>query len=168
MAIPFIWPPPTAAADTGTAKSTAALIATGVVAIVLVAGVIWSAPQHQLGWLIAVLLLVLAAILVFMFYDRAVGRFTCQYNNNRVVIGDRLTTQAAQHSQALRMTSCSELLAEFAGNVEDVWTLDSRIHASTVLSSLYVSAIGVLASMLVAITQLLAVVFNVGLRHRRG
>jgi hypothetical protein len=116
----------------------------------------------------AVVVLIGAAVVVFMFYDRAVRRFTCQHNHSRVLIGDRLTPQAAQHRDALRITSCSELLDEFANNAEDVWTLESRIHASTVLSSLYVSAVGVLASLLVAVTQLLGVFFGVGLRAKKA
>jgi hypothetical protein len=166
LSIPFLWPPPTAAADTGTAKATAALISTAVIAILIVAGVRWSTARHWLAWAMTVVILLLAAAVVFMFYDRAVRRFTCEYNHRRVLIGDRLTEQATQHTRALRMTSCSELIEEFAGNVEDIWTLDSRIHASTVLSSLYVAVVGMLASMLVAVTQLLGVAFGVGFRRK--
>jgi hypothetical protein len=167
LAIPYLWPPPTAAADNGTAKGTAAVIAAAVVAIIIVAGVRWSAKEHHVAWLCTVAVLLISAIVVFMFYDRAVTRFSCEYNGHRIVIGDQLTPQAVMHSQALRITSCVELLDEFAGNVEDIWTLDSRIHASTVLSSLYVAVIGALASMVVAVTQLLGVVFGLGLRHRK-
>lgn len=166
LSIPFLWPPPTAAADTGTARATAALISTAVIAILIVAGVRWSAISHLIGWAATVIILLLVAVVVFMFYDRAVRRFTCYYNHRRVLVGDRLTEQAIQHSKALRITSCSELLDEFAGNVEDIWTLDSRIHASTVLSSLYVAVVGMLASMLVAVTQLLGVAFGVGFRRK--
>jgi len=157
LAIPYLWPPPTVAADTGTAKATAAFIATAVVAIIITAGHYWAAPDHQIGWFVTVLLLIALTVVLFVFYGRAVGRFTCEYNHHRVIIGDRLTPQAEWYSQRVHITSCAKLLDDFAGNVEDIWTLDSRIHGSTVLSSLYVSVVGVLASMLVAVTQLLGV-----------
>jgi hypothetical protein len=167
ISVPFLWPPPTAAAGTGTAKGAATLIATATIALVIAAGVLWPAASHRPYWAVAVLLLIVLSIVTYMFYDRAVSRYTCFYNDRRIVIGDRLTLQARMHSAVLRNPSCSELIAEFAGNVEDVWTLESRIHASTVLSSLYVSVVGVLASMIVAVTQLLGLFFDTQ-SHRRA
>lgn len=166
--LPFLWPPPSQATDQGSAKNIACVIATVVVALFIAAGLRWCSKRHQRPWFIVAILLLACFYSAYLSYDRVVNRFTCYYRNAPVVIGDRYTPQAFHHKTLLGLTSCSELLDEFAGKVEDVWTADSLAHASTVLLAAYVALVGTGAGMIVSAMQVLGLVLGSGIAKKHA
>lgn len=87
----------------------------------------------------------------FFLYQRLLDRRTCQYANLPVVIGTRYT----QHAQSYvrENSTCSDLLEDFGGKAEDIWTQESIDNSRYVLALTYILTLPLFMICMISVIQ---------------
>jgi hypothetical protein len=100
----------------------------------------WNKKKQIKSWWIVSAAALVLSVVSFTGYQYLLYSWTCNYNKQRVVIGTEYTPQGEyyvkKNSQGI---SCDELVADFAGNVEDIWTKKSINRARLILAGTYIS-----------------------------
>jgi hypothetical protein len=108
-----------------------------------------------LWWWIAAASLVLAVLAAFG-YDHLTGAWSCRYDDVRMVIGDEFTPQAREHFRQDSSATCERMIADFAGQVDDVWLPDGIRRRQSILAAAYVGAVALFTICIVAAVEAVA------------
>jgi len=135
----------------------ARFIVTVVVALLVIAGVIWSKRRHLRSWTIAATVMLVAACAMFIRYREDQRACTCDLRGKPVLIGTVLTDQAKIDIATNKVSTCAELIDGFE-SVDEIWTSDSIAHAETLLTIEYLSAVVLFALVLLMAIHAVSIV----------
>jgi hypothetical protein len=121
----------------------------------------WSLRRHTWWWwLVAVLFLVSGILFLFNYQDLRVD-WTRSYDKKRVVIGSTYTDDAIGHRERVftaqsRYPSDEELIMDYAGDINSIWSPDETRRRNLVLAGFYLATISLFALGIMALVQALA------------
>jgi hypothetical protein len=153
----FLLPPP-AGADAGEGDSLlrlAQFVATIVIGLILIAAHRWRLRRHAWRWATVSGLTLLLGIGSFLSYHHLAGKWTTAYLDDRVVVGSVFTEPGARHADAHPELTSSDLVFEFAGRTENIWTAESIRQRRSVLAGLYLGNVPLFTVCLMAMVQAL-------------
>jgi len=127
--------------------------------VTVLAGLIFFASQHwghkaqsKKWFLICItsLILSIGSLLAYgyLIYDR-----TCVYDTQRRIVGTVLTSKGHSYVTQNPNKTCDEILADFVGEVEAVWTKESINRSILALESSYITCISLFGICLLALGQ---------------
>ena len=116
----------------------------------------WRQPRHALWWSGTALLFLAAAVAMFFRYQQLTLAWTANYAGQRTVIGSVLTPLGQADTLRNPGISCDELIMDFAGKTEDVWTRNSINHRRLILAATYISCLPLFTICLIAVVQAVA------------
>jgi Zn-dependent protease with chaperone function len=163
----FLLPPP-AGISTGEEKMWLRL---GQFIIAIILGLVffavqrWSQPKHAFKWCGVGVLFLFLAIGAFFRYQQIRIAWTENYNGENIVIGSVLTPQGRSALDENPKISGNDLLANFAGATENIWTRESINNRRLVLAATYISCLPLFTICLIAVVQ--AIQCGSTLRKRR-
>ena len=76
-----------------------------------------------------------------------------QPGGEKVVIGSVYTPQGLSYTEKNPKISCDDLVADFPGKPEDIWTRDSINRRRLILAATYVSCLPLFTICLIAVVQ---------------
>ena len=126
-----------------------------VLGLVFFAAQRWNQKTHARWWCLLSLLFLLVSIGAFFQYQKLTYSWTGNYVGKRLVLGSVFTREGAAYTQKNPTISCDDLLFDFAGKVDDIWTRDSINHRRLVLAATYVSCMPMFTICLIGIVQAL-------------
>jgi amino acid transporter len=151
----FLLPPPIGLIggdEKGLAK-VAQFIISVVLGLAFVAGRRWKNRKHLARWSLASAGLLVVSICCFLAYQYLLYSFTCKYNGQAVIIGTSYTQQGAYYTHENPGEACDDLLDDFAGRAEDIWTKDSITRCRLALAFTYILCIPVFTISMIAVVQ---------------
>jgi hypothetical protein len=107
-------------------------------------------PRFWSSVSIVLTMLTLTATLAYFHFSNS---WTCHYDDRRMVVGSELTSRGLAHRQRHPDVSCTTVIEDFAGNLEDVWVKDGLIQRHSILGALYIACIGLVTMTLVSVVQ---------------
>jgi hypothetical protein len=113
----------------------------------------WNQRRHALGWCGTALVFLLLAVGAFFRYQQLTMSWTGNYVGQKIVIGSAYTAQGLAYTATNPRISCDDLIFDFAGRAEDIWTRDSINGRRLVLAATYVSCLPLFAICLIAVVQ---------------
>lgn len=113
----------------------------------------WKSKQHLKWWAVIAVLFLLASLASFFWYQHLMFYETCDYNSTRVVIGTAYTPHGKEYHRENPSLRCQELLLDFTGNADDIWTEDSIDRNRMLLAGSYLLALPLSAVCMIAIVQ---------------
>jgi hypothetical protein len=126
------------------------LVATG---LLLVAGRHRRGPAHTRLWVQLALGSLALALGSLLAHRWLLDTHTCGYYGKVRVIGQQLTSNAAEYLRESPVPSCEELLKVFTGRVEEIWTRSSLAQSELLLTLSYVCVVPLLAACAIATLQ---------------
>jgi len=79
--------------------------------------------------------------------------WTALYDEQKVVIGSVYTAQGLSYTEQNPKISCDELIFQFKGVIENIWTRESINRRRLVLAATYVSCLPLFTICLIAVVQ---------------
>jgi hypothetical protein len=125
---------------------------------------VWWRKKDTKKWAVITLVCLFLCVAGFLAFQNCTDTRTCEYSGDIYVIGTQLTAQAERHAALYPGISCKQLLMDFAGRVEDVWT-DASINQSRLLLSFWYLVSFSLAS--ICLLSLLQVIKCLTMSRRR-
>src|SRR5882672_4711748 len=113
----------------------------------------WSQRRHALWWGGGALVFLIIAVAVFFRYQQLTLAWTGHYVGQKVVIGSVYGPQGLSYTQKNPMISCDELIFEFAGATENIWTRESINRRRLILAATYVSCLPLFTICLISVVQ---------------
>ena len=149
----FLLPPPGWASAAGSTVP----VRLGQFVITVLVGLIfllvqkWNRKKHAVRWVTMTIIALVLSLSAFFLYQRLLDRRTCQYANLPVVIGTRYT----QHAQSYvrENSTCSDLLEDFGGKAEDIWTQESIDNSRYVLALTYILTLPLFMICMISVIQ---------------
>lgn len=135
----------------------ARFIVTVLVALLIIAGVVWSKRHHLRWWTIAAIVTLVAACGLFLRYRQDQRVCTCDVRGKPILIGTVLTAQAKNDVEANRVSTCAELLDDFE-SVDEVWTSASIARCENLMTIEYLSSVVLFALVLLMIVHAVSIV----------
>lgn len=156
----FVLPPPVGISreDEKIWQRLGKFVVTILVGLLFIAARRWDKRRHFRGWTTAAGVWLVLAVTVFLGYQALLSSRTCARDSERLVIGNVYTPQGAAYAQKHPGISCRDLLDDFAGKADDVWTEESINHSRMMLAEIYISCLPLFAICLVAILQAVSLV----------
>ena len=133
------------------------------VAVALLVGIVFlvarrlSSSKFQMLWVAATIINVVLFVTAFFFYTNYVYTRTCEFDNNRMLIGTRYTPHTIKYLEANQGISCARLLDNFAGRPDDIWTAESINESRRFRDRSYFSVITLFALAFLTLGQALAI-----------
>jgi hypothetical protein len=121
--------------------------------LVFLAGRRWSQSRHSLRWGGAALLFLTLAVAAFFRYQQLTLAWTGNYSGDRVVIGSVFTLQGLSYTAQNPRISSDDLIFDFAGQTENIWTRESINRRRLLLAATYVSCLPLFTICLIAVVQ---------------
>lgn len=151
----FLLPPPVgiSAADEKVWLRLGQFIIAVVLGLVFFAARRWSQQRHALLWSGGALLFLTIAVAAFFRYQQLTMAWTGLYVGQKVVIGSVCTPQGLAYAQKNPMISCDELIFDFAGATEQIWTRESINRRRLILAATYVSCLPLFTICLISVVQ---------------
>jgi hypothetical protein len=151
----FLLPPPVGvtAADEKIWLRLGQFIVAVVLGLEILAARRWNQPRHTFRWGAVALLSLVIGVGAFFFYQQLTLAWTANYNLGKVVIGSELTKQGRTYTAANPAISTDELVSDFGGKTEEIWTRQSTDRRRLVLAATYVSCLPLFTICLIAVVQ---------------
>jgi hypothetical protein len=112
----------------------------------------WNKKSQVKWWSVISAAALVLSVACFTGYQYLLYSWTCNYNQQSVVIGTDYTPQGAYYvKQNPQGITCDELVADFAGKVEDIWTKRSINRARLILAGTYISCLPLFTVCLIAV-----------------
>jgi hypothetical protein len=158
----FLLPPPVGSVqgDGGALFKFAQFVVTVFVGLMAIPILKWRQRADTWVWWTVALATLLGGIAAFFSYSSLTDSWTEWYANRQVVIGSELNEDAQEYAQEYRKEnpehkkpSPAQLLLDFPGGPENVWTkssIDRRRHA---LGAIYVLCMPLFTLCVIAVTQ---------------
>jgi hypothetical protein len=120
-------------------------------------------------WSSVSIVLTMLTLTATLTYSHLSSSWTCLYDDRRMVVGSELTSRGLAHRQRNPDVSCTTVIGDFAGNLEDVWVKDSLTQRYSILGGLYIACVGLVTMTLVSVVQATVAVHGApGRAHGRG
>lgn len=113
----------------------------------------WNQPRHSLRWGAVALLALVIGVAAFFRYQQLTLAWTATYDRDKVVVGDEFTKQGRAYAAANPKISKDELVFDFKGKTEDIWTRESIDGRRLILAATYVSCLPLFTICLIAVVQ---------------
>jgi hypothetical protein len=154
----FLLPPPVGilASDEKLWLRLGQFIIAVVLGLVFFASRRWHQPRHALWWSGAALLFLAIAVAVFFRYQQLTLAWTANYAGQKVVVGSVLTPAGQAYTQKNAGISSEDLIMDFAGKTDAIWTPDSINRRRLLLAASYVSCLPLFTICLIAVVQAIA------------
>ena len=154
----FLLPPPVGiqASDEKLWLRLGQFIIAVVLGLVFFASRRWRQPCHALWWSGASLVFLAAAIIVFFRYQQLTLAWTANYSGQKVIVGSVLTPAGRAETQANPGISYDDLIMDFAGKTEAIWTSESINRRKLILAACYISCLPLFTICLLAVVQAIA------------
>ncbi len=151
----FLLPPPVgvSADDEKTWLRLGQFIVAVVLGLEILAARRWNQPRHSFRWGAVALLALVIGVAAFFRYQQLTLAWTANYAGDRVVMGAEFTKQGRAYMEANQKISMDELIFNFAGKTEEIWTRDSIDRRRLVLAATYVSCLPLFTICLIALVQ---------------
>jgi hypothetical protein len=133
------------------------------VAVALVVGIVYllarrlGPNKYRNFWFAATILNVVLFVTGFFVYRNYVYTRTCEFDNDRVLIGTSYTSHTIKYLSTNQGISCSKLLDNFGGKSEDIWTAESINESRRFRDFSYFSGVTLFALSFLTLGQALAV-----------
>ena len=124
-----------------------------VLGLILFAAHRWSQRRHGLRWGGSALVFLAIALAAFFRYQHLTLAWTGRYVGQSVVVGSVYTPQGASYAQKNPMISCDDLIFDFAGATEEIWTSASINRRRLLLAATYVSCMPLFTLCLLSVVQ---------------
>ncbi|MGA2244263.1 MAG: hypothetical protein ABSH48_04610 [Verrucomicrobiota bacterium] len=115
----------------------------------------WQEPRYSLRWAGVALLTLVLAVAAFFRYQELTLAWTAKYNRAKVVIGSDLTPQGRIYVAANPKLSADQLVYDFTGHTDELWTHESIDRRRLLLAATYVSCLPLFTVCLIAVVQTL-------------
>lgn len=125
----------------------------------------WNRPRHSLKWCGVTVLFLALAVAAFFRYQQLTLAWTGVYEGQKVVTGSVFTPQGLAYTTANPRLSLNELISDFTGVTENLWTRESINRRRLLLATTYVSCLPLFTICLIAVVQ--AVQCGAGQKNRR-
>jgi hypothetical protein len=151
----FLLPPPVgvSAADEKTWLRLGQFIVAVVLGLEILAARRWNQPRHSFRWGAVALLALVIGVAAFFRYQQLTLAWTANYAGGKVVVGAEFTRQGLAYTEANPKISTDELIFNFAGKTEEIWTRESMDRRRLVLAATYVSCLPLFTICLIAVVQ---------------
>jgi hypothetical protein len=113
----------------------------------------WSQPRHALWWGATALVFLAIAVGAFFRYQHLTLAWTGLYDEQKVVIGSVYTAQGLSYTEKNPKISCDELISDFKGLTQNIWTRESINRRRLILAATYVSCLPLFTICLIAVVQ---------------
>ena len=124
-----------------------------VLGLVILAARRWHQPQHSLRWGAVALFSLAIAVTAFFGYQQLTQVWTATYDQGRTVVGAEFTQQGRAYAEANPKISTDELVFDFSGNTEEIWTRESIHRRRLMLAATYVICLPLFTICLIAVVQ---------------
>jgi len=108
-------------------------------------------------WFAAAVINLALLVTAFFVYTSYIYTRTCEFDNNRVIIGTRYTPHTLKYLETNQGISCTKLLDNFAGQADDIWTAESINESRRFRDLSYFSVITVFALAFLTLGQALSI-----------
>ena len=151
----FLLPPPVGvtAADEKIWLRLGQFIVAVVLGLEILAARRWNQPRHTFRWGAVALLSLVIGVGAFFCYQQLKLVWTATYDKDRVVVGAEFTKQGRIYAEANPKISMDELVNDFTGHTEEIWTRQSIDRRRLVLAAMYVSCLPLFTICLIAVVQ---------------
>lgn len=153
----FVLPPPgwiAAGADKLPVRL-AQFVVTVLVGLIFLVVHKWGKRKHVKRWAIITVGSLVLSLAAFFLYQRLLDTRTCQYANVAVVIGTAYTSHGQSYVDLNPHLTCSDLLDDFGGRAEDIWTSNSINNSRYILALTYIATIPLFTICIIAVVQAL-------------
>ena len=113
----------------------------------------WNQPRHALKWCGVALLLLAVGLAAFFRYQQLTLAWTGLYAGDKVVIGSDYTPHGQSYAEQNPKISCEELISDFAGKTEEIWTHASISRRRLILAATFESCLPLFTICLIAVVQ---------------
>jgi hypothetical protein len=113
----------------------------------------WNRRRHALWWCGTALLFLALAVGAFFRYQQLTLAWTGLYVGEKVVVGSVHTPQGLAYTAKNPAISRDDLIFDFAGKTEDIWTRESINRRRLILAATYVSCLPLFAICVIAVVQ---------------
>ena len=151
----FLLPPPgwaTSGGDTTVVRLGQFIVAV-LVGLIFLLVQRWNQRKHVARWAILTIVFLVLSVSAFFAYQHLLDTRTCEYAKQTVVIGTRHTDQAQAYIRENPNLTCTTLLEDFAGEVEDIWTKDSINSSRYILAGSYILTLPLFTICIIAVVQ---------------
>lgn len=113
----------------------------------------WNRTCHARWWWLTALLALLLAGAAFFRYQQLTYLWTARYVDQKVVVGSEYTQAGRAYLEKNPGLSRDDLLFDFTGRAEDVWTRESIDRRRLKLAALYVASLPLFTLCVIAVVQ---------------
>ena len=113
----------------------------------------WNESRHALRWCGVAILFLAIAVAAFFRYQQLTLAWTGIYEGEKIVIGSVYTEQGRSYTQKNSKISLNDLIFDFSGEIENIWTHDSISRRRLILASIFESCLPLFTICLIAIIQ---------------
>lgn len=113
----------------------------------------WNQPRHSLRWAGAAAVFLAVAVAAFFCYQQLMLAWTCNYSGDNIVIGSVFTPHGLSYRQKHPEFSYDELVSDFTGKTDEIWTRESINRRRLILAAIYVSCLPLFTICLIAVVQ---------------
>ncbi|HAV61014.1 MAG TPA: hypothetical protein DCY13_01445 [Verrucomicrobiales bacterium] len=153
----FLLPPPAGAGQFGEANWSrlAQFVIIIAVGLILVVTSRYQRRQHTVAWSVVAGLALVVALGSLFGYLRSATLWTCEHDGLRLVIGSSLTPLGQAFVDANPGIACDQLIFNFAGQVEKIWTIGSIQTRRMWLALIYLGTTPCFTLSILAVVQAL-------------
>jgi hypothetical protein len=151
----FLLPPPVGvlASDEKIWLRLGQFIVAVVLGLVFFAARRWNQSRHALRWCGVALMFLAIAVAVFFRYQQLTLAWTGIYNQEKIVVGSDYTPQGQSYTQKNPKISLDDLIFDFGGEIENVWTHESISRRRLLLAATFESCLPLFTICLIAVLQ---------------
>lgn len=124
-----------------------------VLGVVIFAGRRWRQPRHAARWCAVALLALALGVVAFLRYQQLTLAWTAVYDGGKVVTGSAYTPHGLAYRIAHPELSASDLIFDFAGQTEEIWTHASISRRRLILAGTFESCLPLFAVCLLGVVQ---------------
>lgn len=116
----------------------------------------WNKKKHVGRWALLGIVFLTLSVSAFFAYQHFLDTRTCPYAGQTVVIGTHYTEHGQSYVSENPNSTCTALLEDFAGEVEDIWTKDSINKSRYIMAGLYILNLPLFTICIIAVVQALS------------
>ena len=124
-----------------------------VLGLVFFAAQRWNQPRHSIRWVGGALLFLALAVTAFFRYQQLTLAWTGNYEGEKVVTGSAYTPHGLSYREKNPDVSRDDLIWQFDGVTENIWTRESINRRRLILAATYVSCLPLFTICLIAVVQ---------------
>jgi hypothetical protein len=125
------------------------------VGLVAIAGRKWNRKKDGAKWWLVSLLFFVFSISAFFQYQNLTSKYTCIYSGKVLVVGSAYAPMGEHHVAKNPGISCQQLVFDFAGSTEKIWTKNSIDQNRLLLAATYISCLPLFTICIIGLIQAL-------------